>query len=419
MKSQKIILILIVSILILSLYRCKTEEIILHGEISGIVTDTTTSQPLQAVAVKLNPLEDFTSTGSDGKYLFKSLIPGDYDIEVSKPPYATGVRTAIVTSANTTPIDFALHQIAYPEVSPKHLDFGSDSKKKSFTITNTGTGILDYSITTTSKDWITVNPNIGEITTEPQIINVTIDRTGLSEKKHVEWVEIVFHVGRDLVQDTIHVFLNGVMDQDYNYYNIVTIGTQTWMAENLNTGRQVFSSSESSDNGIIEKYCYNNNKSNCEIYGGLYTWPEAMNYLAPDTGKIGTTRGVCPVGWHIPTGSEWLTLKTYLDPQAGAALKETGFAHWESPNLGATNITNFTALGAGGYFVNDCLRPYENEFSELGQITNFLSSETRLDFPGYAFSVFMTNGSTELRLGMDGFCTGDSVRCIKDPPKNK
>jgi uncharacterized protein (TIGR02145 family) len=417
MEYRQIIKILWLVVMAFSLYCCKTEEIILHGEINGFVTDTATSQPLNGVPLKLNPAVDTTSTGIDGKYLFKNLIPGDYKIEVSKPPYSKGIRNVVVTSANTTEINFALHKIPYPEFSEKHLDFGFDSTFKSFTITNTGTGKLNYSITA-SQDWINVNPNIGEATNETDTLKVTINRTGLSEKKHIESIEIVSHVGPDLVRDTVYVLLNGVMDQDYNYYGAVKIGTQTWMAENLNTGRQVFSSSELSDNGIIEKYCYNNKESNCEIYGGLYTWPEAMNYMSQDTGKIGTARGVCPVGWHIPTGDEWKTLSTYLGPSPGAALKETGFVHWDSPNLGATNITGFTALGAGGYYVSDCLRPYENEFVELGRITNFLSSETRTDLTGNPFSVFMTNESTGLGFGQDGFCTGDSVRCIKDPPKN-
>jgi uncharacterized protein (TIGR02145 family) len=416
MKSQKIIFILILSIMSLSLYRCKTEEIILHGEISGLVTDTLTNEPLQAVTLKLNPLDDTTSTGIDGKYLFGSLIPGDYKIETSKTRYTTGKRTVNVTSANRKEVNFALHTIQQPEFSNTHLDFGFDSTLKSFTIKNTGTGILNYSLLP-SKDWITVSPNIGEATTETDTFKVTINRDGLSDKKHEESIEVVSHVGQDLIKDTIHILLNGVMDQDYNYYNIVTIGTQTWMAENLNTGKQILSSYEPANNGEIEKYCYNNKKSNCEIYGGLYTWPEAMNYLPSDTGKTGTTRGVCPVGWHIPTGDEWQTLSTYLSTNQGGALKETGFVHWDSPNLGATNITGFTALGAGGYFVLDCLRPFENEFSGLGKITNFLSSETRLDFPGYAFSVFITNESNGFGFGKDGFCTGDSVRCIKDPPK--
>ena len=347
MKPRKIISIIILIITALCLYRCKTEEIILHGEITGLVTDTITSQPLQGVTVKLNPLYDTTSTSSDGKYLFKSLIPMDYNIEVSNPPYAKGVRSATVTSANTTEIDFALHKIQYPEVSEMNLDFGLDFTQRSFTIANTGIGELNYSITA-SQDWITVNPNIGEITTEPQSITVTINRTGLSEKKHIEWVELVFHTGRDLVQDTVHVFLNGVMDQDYNYYNIVTIGTQTWMAENLNTGTFSFYSKGQNNNGEIEKYCYNDDKNNCNIYGGLYRWDEMMHYNPQDSGIIGITRGVCPVGWHIPTKKEWLTLIDYIGGKTnGGKLKEEGFEHWLSPNSGATNETGFSALPGG------------------------------------------------------------------------
>ena len=409
----------------LSLYRCKTEEIILHGEISGIVTDTTTSQPLQAAVIKLNPVNDTTSTGIDGKYLFKSLIPGDYDIEVSKPPYATGVRSASVTSANITGIDFALHQIPYPEVSPRHLDFSSDSTQKSFTITNTGIGILDYSITTTSQDWITVNPNIGEITNEPQTINVTIDRTGLSEKKYVEWVEIVFHVGRDLVQDTVYVCLNGVMDQDYNYYNIVTIGTQTWMAENLNTGKIIFkNATKPADNDEIEKYCYDDNKVNCAIYGGLYSWPEMMDYNNPDTKPIGSTQGICPTGWHVPTNTEWQILEDFLGgaPRAGGKMKETGFVHWNEPNTLATNVSGFTGLGGG--FLGFSTDPSIINYRRLKELALFWTSEilfyNGIEFPYYSLLVYNNEtGGLYLAPGDPIDLIYCSVRCIKDSSINK
>ncbi|MCX6271683.1 MAG: hypothetical protein NTU44_10775, partial [Bacteroidetes bacterium] len=79
------------------------------------------------------------------------------------------------------------------------------------------------------------------------------------------------------------------------------------------------------------------------------------------------TQGICPTGWHIPADTEWCTLTTFLDAtvncsvlgwsgtNAGGKMKETGTTHWNSPNTGATNVSGFTALGAGyryntGYF---------------------------------------------------------------------
>ena len=423
MKSLKFTWIFSCSLICIFMFGCKPEEIILHGEISGIVTDTLTTQPLQSVAVKLNPFDDTTSTGIDGKYLFKSLIPGNYKIEVSKPPYAKGVRSASVTSANTTPIDFALHQIAYPEVSDTHLDFGFDSTQKSFTITNTGIGILDYSIASTSQDWITVNPNIGEITTEPQIINVTIDRTGLSEKKQFEWVEIVFHVGRDLVQDTVYVLLNGVMDQDKNYYGIVTIGSQTWLAENLNIGTEIpLYGQEQKDNGIIEKWCYD-----CKTYGGLYSWYEMMQYNPADSGVIGITQGICPVGWHIPTQIEVVTLSNYLGGGAiaGGKMKETLTNHWLPPNAGATNESGFTALPGGmmrrGERTIYNPNPLDNDYFDQGYWAEFwLCTTYGPSFPNTAvvFEINKDDAFLSAQFSCKDYC-GLSVRCIKDPPKNK
>jgi len=68
------IFVIIISIL---LYSCKTEEIILHGNIGGLVTDAETSEPIQAAKVKLNPSEDTTSTANDGTYNFIKITPGD------------------------------------------------------------------------------------------------------------------------------------------------------------------------------------------------------------------------------------------------------------------------------------------------------------------------------------------------------
>lgn len=55
-------------------------------------------------------------------------------------------------------------------------------------------------------------------------------------------------------------------------------GTQYWFRDNLNAGTRINPSTFQANNGIWEKFCYNNPESNRDIYGGLYNWDEVMNY---------------------------------------------------------------------------------------------------------------------------------------------
>ncbi len=82
---------------------------------------------------------------------------------------------------------------------------------------------------------------------------------------------------------------------------------------------------------------YDNGSSD---YGALYNY-----YTVADTNSL----NVCPVGWDVPTDTEWATLTTYLGgvSVAGGKMKESGLAHWNSPNTGATNESGFAGLPGG------------------------------------------------------------------------
>jgi uncharacterized protein (TIGR02145 family) len=85
-------------------------------------------------------------------------------------------------------------------------------------------------------------------------------------------------------------------------------------------------------------WCYYNNLAgNASEYGVLYNWYAAAASL------------ICPPGWHLPTDTEWSVLAVFLggEDEAGAKIKETGTAHWHSPNGEATNETGFRGLPAG------------------------------------------------------------------------
>ena len=92
------------------------------------------------------------------------------------------------------------------------------------------------------------------------------------------------------------------------------------------------------NNGILEKYCHNNDTANCETYGGLYQWPEAMQY-----GTTPGVQGICPPGWHIPTYAELQTLSATVGGD-GSALKRQDQG---SGGGQGTNESGFSALLAG------------------------------------------------------------------------
>ncbi len=151
-----------------------------------------------------------------------------------------------------------------------------------------------------------------------------------------------------------------VTDIDGNVYNTVTIGTQTWMKENLKVKHYRDSSAIPNitdvttwSNLITGAYCdYNNMPSYSTTYGKLYNW-----YAATDIHNI------CPKGWHVPSDGEWNIMEKYLDSSVdttaigwvgtniGNQLKESGTSHWASGNNG-TNSSNFTAL-PGGFRYSD------------------------------------------------------------------
>lgn len=199
-----------------------------------------------------------------------------------------------------------------------------------------------------------------------------------------------------------------VTDVDGNVYHTCTIGTQVWMVENLKTTRfrdgttipLVTDGDEWVGRGALQSsaYCnYENTVANAVTYGRLYNW-----YAATDE------RNICPLGWHVPTEAEWLTLINYLagQDQAGGKMKETGTTHWSSPNTGATNSSGFTALPGGSRQIID------GAFSGQAE-SGVWWSQTEIDgdMAWYHQLYFDQAGIGIAGLGKT---SGYSIRCIKD-----
>lgn len=121
------------------------------------------------------------------------------------------------------------------------------------------------------------------------------------------WLKVVDK--RDTVSESLSILVGlacpGIKTVviDNFEYNTVQIGEQCWLQRNLNIGEMIDGRDTSTNNGVIEKYCYDDDQTNCDKYGGLYRWDEALQY----TDSSGT-QGICPEGWHIPAANEFRQL---------------------------------------------------------------------------------------------------------------
>ena len=155
-------------------------------------------------------------------------------------------------------------------------------------------------------------------------------------------------------------------------------------------------------------YCwYNNDSTEKEIYGALYSW-YAVNHAS---GLAYFKRGnIQEVGWRIPTVADIIVLYTLLGGVlvAGGKLKEMGLGHWITPNTGATDEYHWKGLGGGNRF---CDTTDDLGFLSRGIYADFWLSD---DGGGVAASFYLDNVSTELFPSVwEKYC-GMNVRCVKD-----
>lgn len=180
-------------------------------------------------------------------------------------------------------------------------------------------------------------------------------------------------------------------------YHTVQIGNQIWLKENLDVGTMIPGNQNASNNGTIEKHCYDNDPANCAAFGGLYRWEEAMQYVVNEGAK-----GICPNGWHIPTMAEWNTLIETIQNN-GNSLKAKG----QGTATGAgTDSTGFSAL-LGGYSTPS------GYFYDKGTETHFWST-TPSSSSGYYKFLYLNDDENYISSGISTKNYGFSVRCLKD-----
>ncbi|HRH58341.1 MAG TPA: fibrobacter succinogenes major paralogous domain-containing protein [Chitinophagales bacterium] len=194
-----------------------------------------------------------------------------------------------------------------------------------------------------------------------------------------------------------------VTDIDGNVYHTVTIGSQVWMVENLRTTRYNDGTSISTSLADATWYAsnigayaiYNNDMNNNNTYGKLYNW------YSVNTGKL------APVGWHIPTYTEWTTLVNYLGGVNVAGEKMKLISNLWAPYSGITNTNSsgFSGLPGG-------MRTGNGPYYYIGDFGKFWSSTEYISYSAWALTLTYAGNSASLSESTK--VNGCSIRCIKD-----
>ena len=225
-----------------------------------------------------------------------------------------------------------------------------------------------------------------------------------------------------------------VSDYDGNQYNTVKIGTQCWTKENLR--------SEHFSDGTAITFRGNMNTASTERcryapeqgidsvakYGYLYNWLAVMNGSSSSDAVPSGVQGICPVGWHVPSHSEWVLLKEYLQSVSeygcgdshytGKALAaktnwNTDMPTTTAPNpcnvgydLSTNNATGFTALPAG--FFNGGVHTVFNTEAYFSSATSYPQIN------GYIWQARLNYANPQFDVSYYYGTWGRSVRCVRD-----
>jgi uncharacterized protein (TIGR02145 family) len=226
---------------------------------------------------------------------------------------------------------------------------------------------------------------------------------GLSEANGFTTVTTIHSCGSENVHNPDLVY-SSMTDQEGNLYKTIVIGTQEWMAENLNTSIYVNGDSiptnlddttwQNTTDGAWAYY--DNDTSYACPRGKLYNW-----YACADS------RHLCPQGWHIPSQNDWTELTNSLGGQAiaGAKMKSFGTLYWLSSNTEADNSSGFSATSGG-------MRHRNGTYQLIGANGQWWSS-TPFNATS-AWNRLMTSDDIDVEVIASRKEYGFSVRCLRD-----
>jgi uncharacterized protein (TIGR02145 family) len=212
-------------------------------------------------------------------------------------------------------------------------------------------------------------------------------------------------------------------DNPANWYSVVQIGSQCWMAENMRAKKAAgYTPSPQTTYYNKDLYYYyspNQNGNNVASCGYLYNFKAAVGYSSPNTG---TNKGICPDGWHVPTNAEWQTMEGnyYTTPattsgcsgdHAGKLAKESFWSQSNTDNTpgnpgnATLNSSGFGAVPAGRYIGQS---PYYDSFGEGA----YFWTATVSGFYAYVRSISYNQACVNVKT--DNMYKAMSVRCVRN-----
>lgn len=232
---------------------------------------------------------------------------------------------------------------------------------------------------------------------------------------------------------------NAVHDIDGNSYDAVRVGNQVWMASNLKTSHYADGTEIPLFNGNTEdiyrmnplRFYPDENSSNVNDYGYLYTWTAVLNGESPSSLNPSGVQGICPQGWHLPSNAEWeeliatVTQKVQYGESVAQALASNNGSWMQSSEMGTpgqnanlNNSTKFSAVPAGCY---DLFCPFyqslHNGYCNFGYGAYFWSaSYYQGEWGSFDLGSYwcMYNNKPQVYCGLDTNGNGFSVRCLRD-----
>jgi uncharacterized protein (TIGR02145 family) len=266
---------------------------------------------------------------------------------------------------------------------------------------------ISQSVTETFTPSGTISSETNQLYTLPNLLNGTLDDVRIYNRAlSADEVAQLYTLGGGSKIEICRE--SAVQDADGNWYNTVAIGSQCWLDRNMDVGTRIPSfAAPQSDNGTIEKYCYNESDSNCTTNnpnkpdGGLYQWNEAMQYSTAEGAQ-----GICPSGFHIPTDAEWHTLEKFLTDSGQSCLgNRNGSQSCASAGTKLQPGGSSRFEGNSGGFIDG------GSSGDRGALGYWWSS-TQSD--GTAFNrAISASGALVYRLA-DSTTLAESVRCVQD-----
>lgn len=352
------------------------------GTVSGHIYYLHTIIPIEGVNINISG--NYTFTDSTGYYEIVSPI-GSHTLIATKSGYDNYVEVLNITTA------------------PMEVNIAMTSDLYTHTISGQVFGC--YGETLSDVEVICDNTYLNQITNE----NGEFTMNGVPEgQRYISFNHDYFgysytniYLNSDTILNFQYQYCASVCDVDSiehggQWYHTVQVGDQCWLKENLNIGEFKLSYDTATNNGIIEKYCYNNLQEYCDTFGGLYSWEEMMQYV-----EVEGTQGICPDGWHPASNYEWNVLEAFADtvannPNAALYLKDESF--------GGTNIYGMSIIGCGS--TNNMGGWYSLEWGDYWTSTPQMSGDrTARYFKNDINHIYTNNFNMDQAKG---------VRCLKN-----